>query len=230
MLQLLQTCLLCSTFETSLTEADFQRGRHLILGPRDWNLSVLYEQNLFEGDIDGLNSTTILGFVQRSNNRRKRRAVTDRFRLWPARKIFYKIDSSYNEAERAQIARAIEEVSKSACVRFHERSEQQANYILIHPGNRCYSSIGMVGGRQNLSLAKSGCVTVGIIMHELLHALGFFHEQSRPDRDQYVKIHWENVQSKYEDNFMKYGFDKITTLGSPYDYGSIMHYSKYEFR
>jgi len=53
--------------------------------------------------------------------------------------------------------------------------------------------VGRIGGKQQLSLGN-GCVYTGTIMHEFLHAIGFYHEQSRPDRDQFVRIVTENIQ------------------------------------
>lgn len=61
---------------------------------------------------------------------------------------------------------------------------------------RCYSSLGRTGGKQVLSLNMHGCVYHGIIQHELNHALGFNHEQTRSDRDQYVRINWDKIQSR----------------------------------
>ena len=44
-----------------------------------------------------------------------------------------------------------------------------------------------------MSLQSPGCLRQDIIMHEFMHALGLWHEQSRPDRDQFVRILWENI-------------------------------------
>ena len=52
--------------------------------------------------------------------------------------------------------------------------------------------VGDQQGRQNLSIG-TGCDYKAIIEHELLHALGFYHEQSRTDRDDYVTIHWDEI-------------------------------------
>ena len=59
--------------------------------------------------------------------------------------------------------------------------------------NRCNSDVGKIRGRQTTSLG-SGCFRHGIIVHELGHLVGFQHEQNRPDREQYVKINYENIQ------------------------------------
>ncbi len=61
--------------------------------------------------------------------------------------------------------------------------------------SRCSSYIGKIGGPQNVSLAVSGCVYTYIVIHELMHAAGFWHEQSRSDRDDYVDINWDNIQT-----------------------------------
>ena len=58
----------------------------------------------------------------------------------------------------------------------------------------CQSHIGKKGGKQLLSLG-SGCKNRGHVTHELMHALGFFHEHTRPDRDKFVKILWNNIKS-----------------------------------
>ena len=120
-------------------------------------------------------------------------------------------------------------------VKFVKRTDEN-NYIRIIKGNGCYSYVGMVGqylpetpfGRQDLSLG-TGCISHGIVEHEFMHALGFWHEQSRSDRDNYVQINYENIQEGKEENFEKATADHDSNLGNPYDYGSVMHYGEYDF-
>lgn len=64
---------------------------------------------------------------------------------------------------------------------------------LLFQNLRCWSSIGYSGYDQDLSI-DHGCGYKGVIIHEILHALGFFHEQSRLDRDKYVTIKWDNIE------------------------------------
>ena len=71
---------------------------------------------------------------------------------------------------------------------------------------RCFSGVGRTFWSDSPNVISLGynCMTVGIIMHEILHALGFWHEQSRTDRDNYVEILWENIaEGKQEDSGRK---------------------------
>ncbi|KHN72054.1 Zinc metalloproteinase nas-34, partial [Toxocara canis] len=88
----------------------------------------------------------------------------------------------------------------------------------------CYSNIGRYPfGAQQISIG-SGCTSLGTVAHEIGHALGFFHEQSRYDRDDYVRILGENIEAGYSNQFTKRSSNIIETYGVPYDFGSVMHY------
>lgn len=88
--------------------------------------------------------------------------------------------------------------------------------------------IGRQRGRQQISLGN-GCGTKGVAIHEMMHALGFYHEQSRLDRDRYIRINWNNINRRMWYNFQKYRYGQASTLGVGYDKTSIMHYGNYAF-
>ncbi|ETE63923.1 hypothetical protein L345_10310, partial [Ophiophagus hannah] len=123
------------------------------------------------------------------------------------------------------IIKAMEEFVTLACIRFIKDTVVY-DYINIVPGDRFWSYFGKIGGRQQLSLLKHGCIYKGLIQHELNHALGFLHEQTCSDRDNYVKINLEYVAKGEWGNFEK---GNMTNLGLPYDYDSVMHYGAYDF-
>lgn len=81
----------------------------------------------------------------------------------------------------------------------------------------------------SLTLSNSHFHVSGIVMHELMHAAGFWHEQSRADRDDHITINWANIQTGMEFNFLKYDLRKIDHLGAKYDTCSVMHYGAYAF-
>lgn len=89
--------------------------------------------------------------------------------------------------------------------------------------------VGRVGGKQQLNLQLNGCIWQRTIVHEFLHALGFYHMQSSTERDQYVRVAWEHIQEGLQHNFNTYDVDYITNFGFEYDIRSIMHYSAYSF-
>lgn len=93
----------------------------------------------------------------------------------------------------------------------------------------CCSSVGRVGGRQFLTLRILQCFAFSTIVHELGHAIGFYHEVSRPDRDEYVTVHTENILPQWLGAFQKLDPVHAKDLGVPYDYHSVMHYTKYTF-
>ena len=83
----------------------------------------------------------------------------------------------------------------------HSQKEHlKKNYIKFINGDGNYSSVGMRGGEQILSISKYNS-NKGTALHEIGHALGLIHEQQRRDRDEYININWDNIQSDKKSNF-----------------------------
>ncbi|KAK8405834.1 hypothetical protein O3P69_001955 [Scylla paramamosain] len=207
-----------------ITEEEIRAGLELkVTSPEEDPTSM---SGYFQGDIM-IDTRDHLAQILMGDPVGQYSATSNRQLLWPGGKIYYVISSSYTSSERQIIARAMTELSQKTCLSFVPRTSQR-DYIHILRGQGCSSAVGKVGGGQSLSLG-SGCVHVGVVIHELMHAVGFWHEQSRYDRDSFVTIRWENIMYGLGFNFDKKSNAVTTNLGLPYDYGSIMHYGPNAF-
>lgn len=174
---------------------------------------------------DALQSSLTQGDVPRQLTRN---AAVCSFCTWPMYngvvQVPYVLSTDFSSLETPVITNAMESFSMSTCVEFVPFTTQ-SSYISIVKENGCWSYVGRQGGIQKVSLGN-GCVYYGIIQHELIHALNFWHEQNRNDRDNWVRINYENIQTGKESNFDKLNTDN---LGVEYDYNSIMHYGVKDF-
>ncbi|CDW53644.1 Astacin and ShK domain containing protein [Trichuris trichiura] len=152
-------------------------------------------------------------------------------KLWNHGRVPYVLDVTLVESERVALAQAFSEYGRKTCIHFVPKSRQDKDYILIKRNKRlgCSSFVGRAGGNQTVSLEVGKCFSKGIIAHELMHVLGFFHEHSRTDRDKFVRIIDHNIIPGMLKNFEKYSNNVLDTLRMPYDYGSVMHYHKLAF-
>ncbi|KAK2892384.1 hypothetical protein Q8A67_012372 [Cirrhinus molitorella] len=140
----------------------------------------------------------------------------------------YKLSANLSMNDRGVILRAFEQFRLKSCVDFKPRAAEEF-YISVESHEGCWSYIGRSSlGGQTLSIGN-GCGIKGIVEHEFLHALGFYHEHSRYDRDDYVTINYENITKGYESYFNKRSENSSTSQETPYDYYSVMHFDKNAF-
>ncbi|CAM4573910.1 unnamed protein product [Leuciscus chuanchicus] len=140
----------------------------------------------------------------------------------------YELSINLSMNYRGVILRAFEQFRLKSCIDFKPRAAEEF-YISVESREGCWSYIGRTSpGGQTLSIGN-GCGIKAIVEHEFLHALGFYHEQTRYDRDDYVTIRYENIIRGYESYFNKSSENVSGTEGTPYDYHSVMHFDKNAF-
>ena len=144
---------------------------------------------------------------------------------WTNGVIPYVIDEGLANYEK--VMDAIEYLNLQTNIRIVPREDQE-NYVRVTLGRQdCYAYAGMIGGMQEIFLTpKCG---VREILHEFMHTIGFFHEQNREDRDQYVKILWDNIDDNNKPQFKKIPDDFLGVKGRPFDFDSIMIYDSFTF-
>ncbi len=146
-------------------------------------------------------------------------------RLWTNGVVPYEFDANVTSGNQAAMRQAMDDWEAVADVQFVVRTNQ-ANYVHIFSGSGNWSYVGMIGGRQDLCIYNWNYEF--IMAHELAHAMCYWHEHSRSDRDTFVQINWGNIESGKENNFDIHHAWNDADAGS-YDFDSVMHYGAYSF-
>lgn len=147
--------------------------------------------------------------------------------LWPEGVVYYEIAPEVTQVR--QIKSVIEFFQKTTPVRFQEFQGEE-NFVQFLAGDEhCFSNLGMIGGPQKIVLSPA--CDEKEIAHEIMHTLGFVHEQNREDRDKSIVINWENIEENYDEQFkiIPRSFHLKLNEKAPFDFQSRMLYSPFSF-
>ncbi|XP_054265243.1 zinc metalloproteinase nas-12-like [Macrosteles quadrilineatus] len=145
---------------------------------------------------------------------------------WPNGVVPYTIDPAFSQKQVKILKKNMNLLARVSCVRWIPRTNQK-DYVEIvrsQVPESCSTTVGRIGGRQTLDLGDRCFGAMhgyrGAIRHEMLHTLGFIHEQQRLDRDCFVWVYNKAIlESPYD-----YAVTLDTSTSFPYDVKSIMHY------
>jgi len=197
------------------------------------------DYSLLEGDIIVYND------IDDTNEGYLGEAISNDEYKWPVRDrvvhVPYTISRRMTNEKSDDINRAIQEYSSKTCVRFTPRTDTDDDYVYFHHYNLCKSTVGknLKGGKHKVYVGA--CEVWGSILHEIHHILGFYHQSTRPDRDEYIDVDFQaiddyetamyinNTRASIKKNYIRCNetnFGKArgcVSLGR-YDPNSISHY------
>jgi len=190
---------------------------------------------------------------------RKKRAISrSASELWPNKLVPYIIDENFNDTDRKIIAWSIKQLEDNSCVKWREKEADDKSWVIIEKTEeyKCEGSIGKALGAKHYLILGPPCVRKVVVLHEMMHILGFEHEHLRPDRDKYIKIDWTNIRLGDSPAYWRASWNDSSNLpscskegqeqstadfsncvssktledyGLEYDFESIMHYGDKDF-
>ncbi|HED52701.1 MAG TPA: hypothetical protein ENJ00_00665 [Phycisphaerales bacterium] len=141
---------------------------------------------------------------------------------WPNDTIPFRFDPNVTPTNRFAMLAAMANVAHNCKIKFVWQTDE-ADYIYILDSNSNSSFVGRIGGAQDINIFNWNFEF--IMVHELYHAIGIWHEQSAPSRDSFVNIFLDNVLDGFQHNFNI----RPNANETPYDYDSVMHYGPTAF-
>jgi len=142
---------------------------------------------------------------------------------WPGGLVPYTFAADVTAGNRTNTVNALAEWEAVTHLTFVARGSQ-SDYVEFINSSSNRSAVGRQGGKQTIEIYNWNVRF--IIAHEMGHALGLWHEQSRSDRDTYITVNLGNIEDDKEPNFNRH--DEADTYG-PYDFDSVMHYGQCGF-
>lgn len=144
---------------------------------------------------------------ERENGRNAMKSPANK---WPNGIVPYRFGEEYIERDKAAVLHAMEVFREKTCIKFVLKRDHHSEYIIFKKSKSgCGTLVGYKTEPIDVSLTQKCLTLSGAIQHEILHVLGIWHEQSRPDRDEFIEILWDNIQpGQFSEIFICYTLHK----------------------
>ncbi|MCB0413402.1 MAG: hypothetical protein KDD50_03655 [Bdellovibrionales bacterium] len=170
----------------------------------------------------------LLGRPKPEDKSKVGRVQSAKTRLWSGGVIPFAIQQ--DTPNRAEILKVLEFFNSKTVIKFVEFEGDEDVLVFVPSQDLCGSYLGRVGGQQPVLISRK--CGFQEIAHEVMHALGFVHEQSRSDRDKSIEVLWDNIEDFALEQFAiapKPWLDEMKYDSFYFSYHTIMLYSERAF-